>query len=305
MADVFLSYAREDRAFAERVARGLSGMGLDTFWDTDIPPGKTWADYIEGKLTACRVVVVLWSQHSTKSQWVREEARMGRDSSKLIPVMIDGSPAPFGFGEVQAANLAGWTGDPNHPDWTRFANAVRQAVGLEAAPVAAPRVTPAYAPPPSFAESDDPAKARSPIDYVKKCFRLYAVGKGRARRSEYWWWIVFSAVLAFVAALLDAMLFGVNSFTNEPNMQVLSGVAGLAVIAPSISVMSRRFHDVGLSGWLVAGVFGAYVFGGAVALANEALGGLVVVATAIAALIVTVLPSKPGANQYGPNPKGV
>ena len=114
MADVFISYAREDRSRAEQVARALQAAGIQAFWDTEIPPGQTWADYIEGKLAQCKALIVLWSEHSTKSQWVREEASMGRDKGKLIPAMLDASPAPFGFGEVQAANLSAWNGDPNH-----------------------------------------------------------------------------------------------------------------------------------------------------------------------------------------------
>ncbi len=148
MADVFISYAREDRPRAEQIARGLAAMGLECFWDTEIPPGQTWADYIEGKLGACKAVIVLWSAHSTGSQWVREEARMGRDRGKLIPAMLDDSPAPFGFGEVQAANLANWRGEANNTDWVRFANAVDVAVrGPNAGPRAAPPPRPqaAYA----------------------------------------------------------------------------------------------------------------------------------------------------------------
>jgi hypothetical protein len=124
MADVFLSYAREDSARAEQVARGLEQAGVDVFWDNEIPPGTTWADYIEQKLTQCKALIVLWSADSTKSQWVREEARMGRDKGVLIPVMIDASQPPFGFGEVQAANLADWNGETDHPNWQRFVNAV-------------------------------------------------------------------------------------------------------------------------------------------------------------------------------------
>jgi uncharacterized membrane protein YhaH (DUF805 family) len=304
MADVFLSYAREDRAFAEKVARALTAMGVETFWDTDIPPGKTWADYIEGKLTGCRAVIVLWSQHSTKSQWVREEARMGRDSSKLIPAIIDGTPAPFGFGEVQAADLSRWNGQSNDPQWTRFAAAVQQAAGVSAvsAPRPSPQPQPVYA---SASVASAGTESLSPVGYVQKCLRLYANGKGRARRAEYWWWVLASGVAAFVAAVLDSMLFGVSSLGNEPNMQLFSGVLGLAILAPSVAVMSRRFHDVGLSGWLVAGVFGAYAVGGAVAMENDDFGALIIVLTAVAALVVTVLPSKPGANPYGPNPKGL
>ncbi|OQW63509.1 MAG: hypothetical protein A4S17_07130 [Proteobacteria bacterium HN_bin10] len=124
MADVFLSYSREDAARAEQVARGLEAAGLKVFWDTEIPPGTTWADYIEGKLNQCKALIVLWSAHSTKSQWVREEARMGRDKGVLIPVMIDASQPPFGFGEVQAADLSNWNGEGDNANWRRFVDAV-------------------------------------------------------------------------------------------------------------------------------------------------------------------------------------
>jgi hypothetical protein len=148
MADVFLSYAREDSARAEQVARGLEQAGLDVFWDNEIPPGTTWADYIEQKLTQCKALIVLWSEHSTKSQWVREEARMGRDKGVLIPVMMDNSTPPFGFGEVQAANLASWNGEADHPGWRRFVDAVQ---GFSKAEPRAPAPQPAMSTPPRAA----------------------------------------------------------------------------------------------------------------------------------------------------------
>jgi len=141
MTDVFISYAREDGAQAERIARGLEAMGLSVFWDNEIPPGQTWADYIEGKLNQCAAAVVLWSEHSTKSQWVREEARMGR--TKLIPAKLDASEPPFGFGDVQSADLSQWGGDYNHPQWGRFANAVFAKARDGAAPQPAPPPPPA------------------------------------------------------------------------------------------------------------------------------------------------------------------
>lgn len=165
MADVFISYAREDNARAEQVARALEAQGLEVFWDSEIPPGQTWADYIESKLTSCRAVVVLWSEHSTRSQWVREEARMGRDKGKLIPAMLDGSPAPFGFGEVQAANLSTWNGEPDHPEWARTLGAVQAAVA-GAPPSPAPPPQPAVSPPrtvqPAYTPPSAPAAAKKP-----------------------------------------------------------------------------------------------------------------------------------------------
>ncbi|MGE0828576.1 MAG: toll/interleukin-1 receptor domain-containing protein [Hyphomonadaceae bacterium] len=115
MADLFISYSREDKERAAQVARGMEAAGFDVFWDTEIPPGQTWADFIEQKLTSCAAVIVLWSQHSTKSQWVREEARMGRERGKLIPASLDDSAPPFGFGVVLAADISTWRGQQDAP----------------------------------------------------------------------------------------------------------------------------------------------------------------------------------------------
>lgn len=163
MADVFLSYAREDSARAVQVAQGLQSAGLDVFWDNEIPPGQTWADYIEQKLTQCKALIVLWSEHSTKSQWVREEARMGRDKGVLIPVMIDASQPPFGFGEVQAANLASWNGEADHPGWKRFVDAVMHFSKAESRPQQAM----ASAPPRAAAPVSQPAPQAAPAPNAK------------------------------------------------------------------------------------------------------------------------------------------
>lgn len=88
-------------------------------------------------------------------------------------------------------------------------------------------------------------------------------------------------------------------------MQLVSLLTALALAGPGVSVMSRRLHDIGLSGWLVAALFAVYVVGIALALEIPVLGGLLALATIVAALVVALIPSKPGANQYGPNPKGL
>ncbi|MEZ5994805.1 MAG: TIR domain-containing protein [Hyphomonadaceae bacterium] len=307
MADVFISYSREDRVRAEQVAQGLQAMGLSCFWDTDIPPGQTWADYIESKLSQCKAVVVLWSEHSTKSQWVREEARMGRDKARLIPVMLDGAQPPFGFGEVQAANLSTWTGDPNHPGWQRFSQAVYNA----ATPVGGAQPQAAFTPPPpqappqhhtsgwttpqpgpqqhaswSGAQAGAQGGDMSPIGYIQKCLRLYADGKGRARRAEFGWFFLFAFVAGFVAAVIDVATGGVNPYTGMQNSYIFTLIVGLALIAPAVAAASRRAHDFGQSGWLAALTCVPYI-------------------GVIAALVFIFIPGQAGPNQHGPNPKGV
>jgi len=129
LADIFLSYAREDHARAEQIATALTAAGYDVFWDVNIPPGKTWADILEQKLAAAKAAIVLWSKNSTTSKWVREEARLARDQGKLLPVLIDESPPPFGFGEIQSADLKNWQGDADDDHWLALLGALASAVG--------------------------------------------------------------------------------------------------------------------------------------------------------------------------------
>ena len=202
MADVFISYAREDKARAEQVARGLQAAGLNVFWDNEIPPGSTWADFIETKLSQCKAAVVLWSAHSTKSQWVREEARMGRDKGNLIPAMIDNSAAPFGFGEVQAANLASWNGQGDHPEWMRFVGAVRNAVGAPAAAGPTPSVARAATMPPPHVMSP-PA----------------SLG-GEKKRIPVWVWIAAGAVgVVVLLGIIGSMIPDTTSPAVPPQVQ--------------------------------------------------------------------------------------
>jgi|CXWL01.1.fsa_nt_gi uncharacterized membrane protein YhaH (DUF805 family) len=309
MTDVFISYAREDRARADQIARALQATGLQCWWDSEIPPGQTWADFTEAKLDACKSVIVLWSANSIGSQWVREEARMGRDKGKLIPVILDGSTVPFGFGEVQAANLSAWRGETNHPDWARLARAVHHKVrGVDAPvpppPPAAPSLQGFTSAVSQMTASAGAAEENSPIGYIKKCLRLYFNGHGRARRSEYWWWVLFAVAVAVVATIFDATWSGWNSYTSSPNTPLFSGVAGLGLLAPGISVAARRFHDVGLSGWLIAGVMAMYLIGAAISVTQPAIAGAIFLIVLGGATVVLFLPSKPGENAYGPNPKG-
>jgi hypothetical protein len=211
MADIFLSYSREDHARAEQVAQGLAAAGLDVFWDTEIPPGQTWADYIENKLAQCKALIVLWSEHSTKSQWVREEARMGRDKGVLIPVMMDGSSPPFGFGEVQAADLSHWNGESDNPNWRRLVEAVKAFEGAERStqrPMAAP---------PHGSAAHAPQAGASP----QQGWAPQAAASAQKRGVPAWVWIVG----AVVAALFVLGMLG-NAYNQQQAQQQALQQAG-------------------------------------------------------------------------------
>jgi TolB-like protein len=110
MAQVFLSYAREDREFAARIARVLEQSGHGVWWDRRLDGGEEFSAEIEAALDAAEVVLVAWSKDSVKSRWVRDEAAVGGDSGTLVPVSIDGSMPPMGFRQFHTLDLVGWKG---------------------------------------------------------------------------------------------------------------------------------------------------------------------------------------------------
>lgn len=151
-------------------------------------------------------------------------------------------------------------------------------------------------------------------DAVSTCFQKYIVFDGRASRSEYWWWVLFTILISIPASVLDLLTgFG-----------WLSNLLSLALFLPGLAVAFRRFHDIGKSGWwvffpmavalvgvvviLVAGVVG---FAGVLGSSGEATGAALIIALLTGAVVLAVLvlqlvwlctPSQPGPNQYGPNP---
>src|SRR4029453_2260828 len=110
MADIFISYAREDRALVRPIADALSAHGWSVWWDRQIRTGAAFDQVIAEELARARCVVVVWSHRSVASSWVREEAEEGRRRGILIPVLIDEARPPLGFGRIQAADLRDWTG---------------------------------------------------------------------------------------------------------------------------------------------------------------------------------------------------
>lgn len=110
MASLFLSYVRKDAATARALASLLEKAGHSVWWDRHIKGGAQYAQEIEAALKAAGKVVVLWSAGSVGSPWVRDEAAAGRDTGRLVPVSLDGTQAPLGFGQYQTINFSNWRG---------------------------------------------------------------------------------------------------------------------------------------------------------------------------------------------------
>ena len=119
--------------------------------------------------------------------------------------------------------------------------------------------------------------------FLEALTKKYATFEGRARRSEYWYFVLFYFLAIVVLAIVDVT---VGTYNEEVGVGLLSGLFGLATIVPSLAVTVRRLHDTDRSGWWVLLELVPFI------------GWLVV-------LVFTVLDSQPGANRFGPNPKGV
>ncbi len=126
----------------------------------------------------------------------------------------------------------------------------------------------------------------SPFDIYKSVLtKKYADFTGRARRAEYWWFVLINFVVIFSLLVLTIILSGSNdSLTGLGG--IIYAVYALGVILPSLAVTVRRLHDTGKSGWML-------------------LIGLIPFVGPIILLVFYFTDGEPGANQYGPSPKYV
>jgi uncharacterized membrane protein YhaH (DUF805 family) len=112
------------------------------------------------------------------------------------------------------------------------------------------------------------------MEWYIKVLKNYAVFDGRASRQEYWMFVLFNIIIAFVIGLVSGILSGIM----KTDQSVLGIIYNLAVLVPSIAVAIRRMHDTDRSGWWSI--------------------------VPIAGLIFAIEAGHEGQNKYGPDPKG-
>lgn len=108
MADVFLSYSREDRPIAQAIAAEMQRLGVDIWWDHDLLGGDDYRSRILEVLSRTPVAIVIWSRRSIESQWVVGEASAARERKILIPIHIDGAAPPLDFRPVHSIDMVAW-----------------------------------------------------------------------------------------------------------------------------------------------------------------------------------------------------
>ena len=119
------------------------------------------------------------------------------------------------------------------------------------------------------------------MEWFLKVLRQYADFNGRARRKEYWMFILFNVIFSFVAMLLDNLLGIADPVIGYG---AIYGLYTLALIIPGIAVAVRRLHDIGKSGWMLLIAF-------------------IPLIGAIWLIVLMCTDSNTGENQYGANPK--
>ena len=113
------------------------------------------------------------------------------------------------------------------------------------------------------------------MNWYLEVIKKYAVFNGRARREEYWMFVLFNIIIAVAISFIEGLI---------GSSGLLGALYALAVLLPSIAAGVRRLHDIGRSGWWL-------------------LIGLIPIIGSIVLIFFLASDSKPEENQYGPNPK--
>ncbi len=124
LCTVFVSYSRSDRKAALAVVRVLEQAGYRVWWDGLLEGGERFSRITADALEQARAVVVLWSKTSAASHWVHDEATRGRESGRLVPLSIDGSLPPLGFGQFQSLDVSRHLGKPGSEPMQKLLRAV-------------------------------------------------------------------------------------------------------------------------------------------------------------------------------------
>jgi TIR domain-containing protein len=117
---IFISFKSEEHHSAAALKVALEQGGFAVWWQEDIQCGREWHGDIDSALLSSGCVVVLWSPASIVSPWVRHEASQAVARGVYTPVRLVPMEIGSPFDRIQATDLFGWNGEPNHPGLLRL-----------------------------------------------------------------------------------------------------------------------------------------------------------------------------------------
>ena len=128
MADVFVSYARSDKARVAPLVAAIEAKGWSVWWDPEITPGQEFDDQIDAEIDAAKAVLVVWSPVSVASRWVRGEAREAAERGILVPVRFEQARLPMDVRAIHTTDLDDWNEDPASAPAQEFLRALATMV---------------------------------------------------------------------------------------------------------------------------------------------------------------------------------
>ena len=126
--DVFISYSRSDDSRIELLVERLKNENLSVFSDSDIPAGVDFGSFIREMLVNSRLVLVVWSERSIRSDWVYSEAEFARVRKRLVSCKIDECTPNPPFNTFQTVDLSEWRGDTSNVNWGKLVDLIRHRV---------------------------------------------------------------------------------------------------------------------------------------------------------------------------------
>jgi len=143
MADVFVSYARSDKARVAPLVGAIEAQGWSVWWDPEISTGQDFDHEIAAELKIARAVLVVWTPKSVESRWVRGEARVAAEIGNLVPVRLDGASLPIDVRTFHTTDLDDAAMDAGSPQMQEVLRALGAMIAGRHA------IAPATASPPS------------------------------------------------------------------------------------------------------------------------------------------------------------
>src|SRR5262245_53568807 len=129
MADLFISYKREERDAVQIIADTLGDLKVDVWFDRRLTVGGSFDEEIARALRDAKAVLTCWTPAAIASEWVRAEASMAREGDRLVACFLQPTALIPPFNLTHAEDLSAWAGQRDDPAWLKVLDRIGELVG--------------------------------------------------------------------------------------------------------------------------------------------------------------------------------
>jgi TIR domain len=268
VSDIFISYASSDKWRIRPLVEALQEQGWSVWWDRRILPGEAWEEVVEKALVDTKCVIVLWSQKSIQSDWVRTEASDAKQRGILVPALLDEVTIPLAFRRIQAARLVDWSGTLPNAEFDKLVLAISQVLSQPASPASEAR---AVSVSPAKALFDDADALRGESGEVVMTHgeqaAVPALSKtansggppAQASDDQRLVWLVLTPFLS-IAAVLTVLLTGLLQQTYERRLAFATGFAWMLPLPGAFGVIAFNLRQIAVHQFRVGGASACILF---------------------------------------------